>query len=83
MEEKSYKTFVFIVDQDIFHTFRIEDTEYSAGLIAGMQSNPIVVDVTGHEHISTQIGWKYIDGKFHQTNAATMPTDIEDDYEVE
>lgn len=82
-EERKYKTFVFVVDGDIFHTFRVEDTPYAAQLIAGMQSGPLVIDVTGNEQYSNEPGWKFLDGKFVRTESLHSHQIDEDDYEVE
>ncbi len=83
MEEKQYKTFVFVADEDVFHTFRIESTQYAEPLIAGMKSNPIVIDVTGQEHYSTEPGWKYANGSFYRADQSAPVVIDEDDYEVE
>jgi hypothetical protein len=83
MEEKQYKTFVFVADEDVFHTFRIEDAQYAEPLIAGMRSNPIVVEVTGQEHYSTELGWKYSNGSFYRADQPVPVIIDEDDYEVD
>ena len=84
-ENKNYKTFVFVADQDIFHTFKVEENEYSGQLIAGLQSNPIIIDVTGNEQYSNEPGWRYIDGKFIRFESVYTPPEgySEEDYEVE
>lgn len=84
MEENKYRTFVFVSDGDIFHTFKIEDAEYAAGIISGMQSQPIVVEVTGQEFVYEQSGWRFVNGEFIQESVITRnPIIDEDDYEVE
>lgn len=84
-ENKKYRTFVFVADQDIFHSFRIEENEYAAQLIAGLQSGPLILDVTGNEQYSNQPGWKYIDGEFVRFESVYTPPEgfNEEDYEVE
>jgi hypothetical protein len=83
MEENQYKTFVFVADNDVFHTFRIEVGPNTEPLIAGMMSNPTVVDVTGREYYSDQPGWKYSDGIFYMEENNVPVLVDEDDYEVE
>ncbi len=85
MSEKTHKTFVFITGEDIFHAFKIDDNEATAGLIAGMRSDPVVIEVTGNEHVFEESGWKFIDGKFVKKEIYDNPPIIfdEDDYEVE
>lgn len=84
MEEKKYRTFVFVSDGDMFHTFKIEDADYAAGIISGMLSQPIVVEVTGQEFVYEQPGWRYVNGEFIQESVITRnPAIDEDDYEVE
>ncbi len=82
-EERQYKTFVFVADEDVFHTFRIEENSYSEALIAGMRSNPIVVEVTGQEHYSAEPGWKYSNGAFYRADHYSYSVQEQDDYEVE
>jgi hypothetical protein len=84
MEETKYRTFIFVSDGDIFHTFKIADADYAAGIISGLLSQPIVVEVTGQEFVYEQPGWKYINGEFVQDFTPTQnPIIDEDDYEVE
>jgi hypothetical protein len=83
-DERTYKTFVFVADGDIFHTFKVEDSETMQHMIAGMQSQPLVLDVTGREYIAEQYGWKYGENGFYQDNILEQePVIDEDDYEVE
>jgi hypothetical protein len=84
MEETKYRTFIFVSDGDIFHTFKIADAEYAAGIISGLLSEPIIVEVTGQEFVYEQPGWRYVNGEFTQEPAVMRnPIIDEDDYEVE
>ena len=77
MEE--YVVFAFIVDGDVFHTFEVERGSGTDRLIAGLRSNPIIVEVSENLDIAGKPGWHYIDGKFIQ-DEKYLDTD---DYEVE
>ena len=85
MTEKPHRTFAFITGEDIFHVFKIEDSEATAGLIAGMLSEPIIIEVSGNEHVYEESGWKFIDGRFIKKEVYENPPTVidEDDYEVE
>jgi len=85
MTEKTHKTFAFITGEDIFHVFKIDDTEATAGLVAGMRSEPIIVEISGNDHFYEESGWKFVDGKFVKKEIYDNPPAIvdEDDYEVE
>lgn len=54
------KVFAFIADGDVFMRFHLNDdgAPQNAGYIAGMQSNPQVVDVTDINLPIVQ-GWRY------------------------
>jgi hypothetical protein len=70
--------FAFISDGDIFHHMTIPNNEDLQGVIAGLRSKPMIVEIP--EDMSDKItpGLKYIDGQFIDTWAQP-----EDDYEVE
>ena len=74
-----YLTFAFVIDGDVFHYLQIPEDPGLEGVIAGLRSGPMVVEVP--DYMLEQMGadWKYIDGQF----IAPSGTTLEDDYEVE
>lgn len=88
-ENKETKLFAFIVDGDVVHTMNVPDEPALNKLIAGLQSDPKVIDVTHMPDIKTTPNWKYnYDTKeFYQDtldnpNRLVLIEDV-DDYEVE
>lgn len=79
----SQKLFAFVSDGDAFHFMQVPDLPDLAKLIAGLQSNPILVDISDNPEImENPILWTYVDGKFIKTGI-DIPQFDEDDYEVE
>lgn len=75
--------FAFISDGDVFHYLTLPNTEDLAGVIAGLRSKPIVVEVP-EQFVEGYIGpnWKYINEEF--VYIEPEPINIEpEDYEVE
>jgi hypothetical protein len=59
------RVFALITDGEIFHKWYVEenyDDPGMASLIYGLQSQPIVVDITDINHEEIEYGWKF-DGK--------------------
>jgi hypothetical protein len=54
------RVFAFIADGDVFMRFHLSDNgaPHNAGYIAGLQSNPKVVDVTDID-LPIEQGWTY------------------------
>ena len=88
-ENKEMKLFAFIVDGDVVHTMNVPEEPGLSKLIAGLQSDPKVVDVTHMPDIKTTPNWKYNyeTREFYQNipeNPNLVPSvQDEDDYEVE
>lgn len=56
------KKFAFVVDEDVFTVFAIDDSmEGAEALVAGLRSKPIIIET---DLPDVNIGWKYIDGEF-------------------
>ena len=56
------RVFALITDGEIFHKWYVEenyDDPGMASLIYGLQSKPIVVDITDRNHEEIQYGWKF------------------------
>jgi hypothetical protein len=63
--ESPQRVFALITDGEVFHKWYVEENyedEALAPLIYGLQSNPIVVDITDTNHEEIQYGWLF-DGK--------------------
>lgn len=87
MDTDGYQVFAFIADGDIFHTLLMPEN-VGSGIIEGLQSRPLVVDVTDRPELFKIPGWKYDyeTGSFY--HPATDSEEIQDffeqdDYEVE
>jgi hypothetical protein len=72
MEEKnkdiSERVFALITDGEVFHKWYIEenyDDPGMASLIYGLQSQPIVVDITDRNHEEIEYGWKFDGESFY------------------
>ncbi len=78
--EENRKVFAFIVDEDVFHFMTIPDQPQFAGVIAGLQSKPLLLDVTDRPELLTGGYWKYIDGEIVKHE---FDTPEDEDYEVE
>lgn len=78
--KENIKVFAFVADEDVFHFMTIPDEPQFAGIIAGLQSKPLLLDVTDRPELLMGGYWKYINGEIvkHEFN---IPED--DDYEVE
>jgi hypothetical protein len=59
---KPKRVFALITDNEVFHKWYVEEDyedEGLAPLIYGLQSSPIVVDITDRNHEEIQYGWKF------------------------
>jgi hypothetical protein len=70
--------FAFVADGDIFHYMTFPNDENLQGVIAGLRSKPLLVEIPDNYPDHFGLGWKYIDGQFVNTMAASV-----EDYEVE
>jgi hypothetical protein len=65
---KPQRVFAFITDNEVFHKWYVEE-DYEdtalAPLIYGLQSNPIVVDITDKNHEDIQYGWLFDGESFY------------------
>jgi hypothetical protein len=80
------KVFAFIINGEVFHTMTIEENSNTEGLIAGMFSEPKIVDASGVEGLKDYPFWKYDEEtKAFSKEEGWLPLeqDLEDDYEVE
>lgn len=62
------RVFALITDGEIFHKWYVEenyDDDGLAPLIYGLQSNPIVVDITDINHEEVEYGWKFDGESFY------------------
>lgn len=75
--------FAFISDGDVFHYLNLPNNEDLAGVIAGLRSRPIVVEVP-EQFSDGYIGsnWKYINDEFVYVEKKPINTSP-NDYEVE
>jgi len=75
----NFLTFAFVIDGDVFHYLQIPNDPSLEGVIAGLRSGPIVVEVP--EGMPERMGpdWKYVDGQFVPPSGFNL----ENDYEVE
>lgn len=74
-----YLTFAFVIDGDVFHYLQIPEDPGLEGVIAGLRSGPMLVEVPDYLPERMGADWKYIDGEF----VAPSGFSIEEDYEVE
>jgi hypothetical protein len=74
----SQHTFAFIADGEVFFTFGIdsEADKMAPGIVAGLQSDPIVIEYVESE---VQPGWRF-DGKNFIKPLDFLP---DEDYELE
>lgn len=76
------KTFAFIVDGDIFHFMKVPNDERFAGIIAGLQSKPQIIEVPEDVPLMQYPdGWRYVNNRF-EPKPQYIIEDFED-YEVE
>jgi hypothetical protein len=65
---KPQRVFAFVTDNEVFHKWYVEEDyedEGLAPLIYGLQSNPIVVDITDKNHEEIQYGWSFDGESFY------------------
>jgi hypothetical protein len=77
MEEENVQTpqkvFAFITDGEVFHKWYIEEDYENTGiasLIYGLQSAPVIVDITDLDHENITSGWNYDGESFSSENVA-------------
>ena len=87
MNTDNKRVFAFIVDGDVFHFMMIPNDPELQGVIAGLNSQPMLLEVTGRQELYKIAGWKYDyeSGTFYHpaANEEDVEEFIEDDYEVE
>ena len=69
---KPQRVFAFVTDNEVFHKWYVEEDYEDAGLaplIYGLQSNPIVVDITDKNHEEIQYGWLFDGESFYPENS--------------
>jgi hypothetical protein len=62
------RVFALITDGEVFHKWYVEENYDDAGmasLIYGLQSQPIVVDITDIDHEEIEYGWKFDGASFY------------------
>jgi uncharacterized protein YndB with AHSA1/START domain len=62
------RVFALITDGEVFHKWYVEenyDDPGMASLIYGLQSQPIVVDITDINHEEIEYGWKFDGESFY------------------
>ena len=80
-EQEPVRKFAFVLDSDVFFVIGIPDNFTSQGIIAGLNSQPKIIEVTNLPEVSTQS--KFIDGEFYNPAGGPTPQVIVDDYELE
>jgi hypothetical protein len=70
--------FAFVADGDIFHYMTFPNNDDLQGVIAGLRSRPLLVEIPEGYPDHFGPGWKYVDGEFVNTIAPAV-----EDYEVE
>jgi hypothetical protein len=62
------RVFAFVTDNEVFHKWYVEE-DYEdfglASLIYGLQSQPIVVDITDKNHEEIEYGWLFDGESFY------------------
>jgi hypothetical protein len=69
--EQSEKRFGFIIDGELFHVMHLPDDEPFQKTIAGMQSFPMVIDITDYPHVQGG-GWKFENNEFYRDKDAVV-----------
>jgi len=67
------RVFAFITDGEVFHKWYIEEDYENPGiasLIYGLQSTPVIVDITDLDYQSIASGWTYDGESFSSENLA-------------
>jgi uncharacterized protein YndB with AHSA1/START domain len=60
LNKKPQRVFALVTDNEVFHKWYVEedyDNPGIASLIYGLQSKPIVVDITNKNHNEIDFGW--------------------------
>ena len=73
--------FAFVSDGEIFHIMTLPDISDLQGVIAGMKSSPIIVEIPEGMPDHLIPGLRYVNGEF--TNRINNFIEDEEDYEVE
>lgn len=81
LQNISERAFAFITDDEVFHLLTIQDVPELSKVIAGLQSRPLLIEITDRPEILQGGYWKYINGEFVKQNI--QETEDPDDYEVE
>jgi hypothetical protein len=61
------RVFALVTDNEVFHKWYIEenyDDPGMASLIYGLQSQPVVIDITDKNYEEIDFGWKLKNGSF-------------------
>jgi hypothetical protein len=61
-DEKPQRVFALITDNEVFHKWFIDedyDNHHIAALIYGLQSGPVIVDITDKNYQEIDFGWNY------------------------
>jgi hypothetical protein len=82
MDLENNHAFAFIADGEVFHFLTIPKSPQFAGIIAGLQSRPLLVEVTDRPDMFNGGFWTYDGVKFTEKPKEQVITDP-DDYEVE
>jgi hypothetical protein len=64
---KPQRVFVLVTDNEVFHKLYVEENYEDFGLaslIYGLQSNPIIVDITDRNHEEIDFGWTMDGNRF-------------------
>jgi hypothetical protein len=84
MNTHNQELFAIVADGEVFHTMAIPSSiEETRRLIAGLNSDPKIINITGNEDILRYPDWKYDyqTKQFYRSSNTIFSED--DDYEVE
>jgi hypothetical protein len=86
MDLEKYRMFAFVADGDVFHTLLIPK-DSGPGLIEGLRSKPLLLEITDRPEIFKVGGWKFDYETETFYHPALLEEDaimfFEEDYEVE
>lgn len=80
--EETVKRYGFVIDGELFHILAIPEIDGLAKLHAGMQSFPMVIDISDRPEIQG-LGWKFKDSEFYNDNPQSEIFDEGPGYELD
>tara|TARA_B110000259_G_scaffold185611_1_gene235031 strand:+ start:9166 stop:9414 length:249 start_codon:yes stop_codon:yes gene_type:complete len=80
--EETVKRYGFVIDGELFHILGIPESQGLEKLHAGMQSFPMVIDISDRPEVQGA-GWKFSDNEFYNDNPVTDSADDGPGYELD